>query len=135
MQIHSGVSFLVIPETFAEAFLFLLLRKMTMSQNKIYVGSLSYDVTADDLQSYFGQYGDIEEAKLIMDRETGRSKGFAFITYATQDAAQVAVSKANGVDLQGRKIRVNIARENMGGGGDRRRDVGNSGRSSRGSRF
>ena len=104
-----------------------------MSQNKIYVGSLSYDVTADDLQSYFGQYGDIEEAKLIMDRETGRSKGFAFITYATQDAAQAAVSKANGVDLQGRKIRVNIARENMGG--DRRRDMGNSGRSSRGSRF
>ena len=101
-----------------------------MSQNKIYVGSLSYNVTADELQSFFGQYGDIEEAKLIMDRETGRSKGFAFITYATQDAAQAAVSKANGVDLQGRKIRVNIAQDR---GSDRRRDGGI--RSSRGGRF
>ncbi|MBW5802848.1 RNA-binding protein [Coxiella endosymbiont of Ornithodoros amblus] len=110
-------------------FYFYFLRKMTMSQNKIYVGSLSYDVTANELQTFFSQYGEIEEAKLIMDRETGRSKGFAFITYGTQDAAQEAVSKANGIDLQGRKIRVNIARENTG---DRRRDGGSSGRSGRG---
>ncbi|WP_259430881.1 RNA-binding protein [Coxiella burnetii] len=113
-------------------FYFYFLRKMTMSQNKIYVGSLSYDVTADELQSFFGQYGEIEEAKLIMDRETGRSKGFAFITYGTQDAAQEAVSKANGIDLQGRKIRVNIARENTG---DRRRDGGSGGWGGRGGRF
>ena len=104
-----------------------------MSQNKVYVGSLSYDVTADDLQSFFGQYGDIEETRLITDRETGRSKGFAFITYANQNGAQAALV-ANGVELQGRKIRVNIARDNNGNGGGRRRE-GNSGSGARRTRF
>ena len=94
-----------------------------MSQNKIYVGSLSYDVTADELESFFGQYGDIEEAKLIIDRETGRSKGFAFITFANQKAAQASLA-ADGTELQGRRIRVNIARDD-----NRRRGGGGGGRS------
>lgn len=94
-----------------------------MSQNKVYVGSLSYDVTADDLQSFFRQYGDIEETRLITDRETGQSKGFAFITYTNQNGAQAALV-ANGVELQGRKIRVNIARDNNNNGSGRRREWG-----------
>ncbi|MFW0085914.1 MAG: RNA recognition motif domain-containing protein [Coxiella-like endosymbiont] len=89
-----------------------------MSQNKIYVGSLSYDVTAKDLQSFFGQYGDIEDARVIMDRDTGKSKGFAFVTFANQNAAQAALL-ADGTEMQGRKIRVNIARDNPVGGGGR----------------
>lgn len=101
-----------------------------MSQNKVYVGSLSYDVTTDDLQSFFGQYGDIEETRLITDRETGRSKGFAFITYTNQNGAQAALV-ANGLELQGRKIRVNIARDNNSDGGRRREGFGGSGGSRR----
>lgn len=101
-----------------------------MSQNKVYVGSLSYDVTTDDLQSFFGQYGDIEETRLITDRETGRSKGFAFITYTNQNGAQAALV-ANGLELQGRKIRVNIARDNNSDGGRRRESFGGSGGSRR----
>ena len=91
-----------------------------MSQSKIYVGSLSYDVTSDDLESFFGQYGEIQEAKLIMDRETGRSKGFAFITFVDQQSAQDSLA-ADGTELQGRKIRVNIARD------DNRRRSGGAG--------
>ncbi|WP_406566707.1 RNA recognition motif domain-containing protein [Coxiella endosymbiont of Dermacentor marginatus] len=101
-----------------------------MSQNKVYVGSLSYDVTTDDLQSFFGQYGDIEETRLITDRETGRSKGFAFITYTNQNGAQAALV-ANGLELQGRKIRVNIARDNNSDGGRRRESFSGSGGSRR----
>ena len=107
---------------------------MTMSQNKVYVGSLSYDVTTDDLQSFFGQYGDIEETRLITDRETGRSKGFAFITYTSQNGAQAALV-ANGIELQGRKIRVNIARDNNNSNGGRRREGIGSGGGSRRARF
>lgn len=94
-----------------------------MSNSKIYVGSLAYEVTSDDLQDYFSQYGNIAEVKLIIDRETNRSKGFAFITYADQQAAQSALA-ADGDELQGRKIRVNMAREDnngrRGGNGNRR---------------
>ncbi|QHG92590.1 RNA-binding protein [Coxiella endosymbiont of Amblyomma sculptum] len=98
-----------------------------MNQSKVYVGSLSYDVTTDDLQSFFGQYGDIEETRLITDRETGRSKGFAFITYTNQSGAQAALV-ANGIELQGRKIRVNIARDNnSGNSSNRRRESGGIG--------
>ena len=107
---------------------------MTMSQNKVYVGSLSYDMTTDELQSFFGQYGDIEETRLITDRETGRSKGFAFITYTNQNGAQAALV-ANGIELQGRKIRVNIARDNNSNGGGRRREGMSSGGGSRRTRF
>ena len=99
-----------------------------MSNSKIYVGSLSYDTTSEDLQDYFGKYGDIAEVKLIIDRETNRSKGFAFITYSDQQAAEAALA-ANGDELQGRKIRVNAAKEDTGGGG--RRGGGGGGRGGR----
>ncbi|QTS83959.1 RNA recognition motif domain-containing protein [Coxiella endosymbiont of Amblyomma nuttalli] len=100
-----------------------------MSQNKIYVGSLSYDVTAGDLQSFFGQYGDIEDARVIMDRDTGKSKGFAFITFANHNAAQAALL-ADGTEMQGRKIRVNIARDNPSSSGRGGRGRNGGGRSS-----
>lgn len=92
-----------------------------MNQNKIYVGNLSYDTTTEDLESFFSQYGEFEDVKLITDRETGRSKGFAFITFANQSDAQSSLA-SDGSEFKGRKIRVNMAREDdrKRGGGDSR---------------
>ncbi len=89
-----------------------------MSQNKVYVGNLSYDVSSADLEQFFSQYGEITESKLITDRDTGRSKGFAFITFATDAAAQASLA-ADGQEQNGRKLRVNLARDEQrrGGGG------------------
>jgi cold-inducible RNA-binding protein len=91
-----------------------------MSESKIYVGNLSYQTSEDQLRDFFAQYGSIEDLKLIIDFQTGRSKGFAFITFASDEDAKKAL-EANGTDLDGRSIVVNAARENKGGsGGDRR---------------
>lgn len=81
-----------------------------MNQNKIYVGNLSFDSTTADLESLFSQFGEFEDVKLITDRETGRSKGFAFITFTTDKDAQASLV-LNNTEFKGRKIRVNIARE------------------------
>lgn len=90
-----------------------------MSNSKIYVGSLSYDASSEDLQDFFGKFGEIADVKLIIDREKNRSKGFAFITFADQSGAQAALA-ADGEEMMGRKIRVNLAREdNDRAGGDR----------------
>ena len=94
-----------------------------MQQNKLYVGNLSYSIEEADLEKEFSSYGEIEDVKLIRDRESGRSKGFAFITFATQHAAESAL-ELNGKDLAGRGMRVNIATDkpprsgkgNRGGG-------------------
>lgn len=86
-----------------------------MQQNKLYVGNLAYSVDDDQLRDLFSQYGEIQELALIMDRDTGRSKGFAFITFATQQAAELALSQ-NGNDLGGRPLKVNIATERKPGG-------------------
>lgn len=86
-----------------------------MNENKIYVGNLSYSVSEDDLKQHFDQYGPIGEVKLIIDRDTNRSKGFAFITFDSKDAADAALA-ANGCDLQGRAMKVNVARDNNRGG-------------------
>lgn len=90
-----------------------------MNQAKIYVGNLSYNTTEDQLRDFFGQYGNISDCKLISDFQTGRSKGFGFITYASDAEGEKAL-EANGADLDGRKLRVNTAKENGGGGGARR---------------
>jgi RNA recognition motif-containing protein len=84
--------------------------------NKIYVGNLPYNVTGQDLEAKFRQYGDIEEAIVIKDRETGRSKGFGFVTFSSPGAATAAI-EANGEDMEGRKIKVNLAQERTGGSG------------------
>ena len=93
--------------------------------NKIYVGNLSYETTEDGLRSHFMQYGNIDDLKLIMDRETGRSKGFGFITFDSDESGKSALD-SNGTDIDGRQIRVNTAQEGGGSGG--RRPGGNGGR-------
>lgn len=86
-----------------------------MAETKIYVGNLSYDVTSDDLANHFAQYGEIEEVKLIMDRDTGRSKGFAFIKFKDDGASNKALAE-DGKDFKGRSFKVSIARAATGGG-------------------
>ena len=88
-----------------------------MSKN-LYVGNLAYGVTSDDLQDAFGQYGTVTSAQVVMDRETGRSRGFGFVEMS--DGADAAIDALNGADLKGRNINVNEARpreERRGGGG------------------
>ena len=114
------------------------LRKVTVSRtvkhhmsNKLFVGNLSFNTTENDLQEAFAAHGQVVEANLMMDRMTGRSRGFAFITYSTPEEAQKAIAAMNGAQLDGRALTVNIARPKEerppgGGGRDRgpRRDFG-----------
>jgi cold-inducible RNA-binding protein len=85
-----------------------------MAQNKLYVGNFPYSVDESQLRALFSTYGDITDLALIMDRETGRPKGFAFITFASQQAAENAL-ELNGRDLNGRPLKVNMAMEREGG--------------------
>ena len=78
--------------------------------NKVYVGNLSYSTTEDGLKEEFESCGDITEVKLITDRETGRSKGFAFVTFGSDEAFEAGLAK-NGQDLDGRPLRVNKAED------------------------
>lgn len=87
-----------------------------MPQNKLYVGNFPYSVTETELRSLFSSYGQINELAMIMDRETGRPKGFAFITFATQQSAEKAL-EMNGRDVGGRPLKVNVAMEREGGRG------------------
>ena len=86
---------------------------------KLYVGNLTYEVTASELEALFGQHGTVESAQVIADRDTGRSKGFAFVEMKTDQEAQAAIAALNGKDLNGRPLTVNEAkpREDRGGGG------------------
>lgn len=79
-------------------------------QNKLYVGNLGFDVTENDLQDLFAQHGAVTEVNLMLDRSTGRSRGFAFVTMATDEAAQAAIKALNGQELRGRALAVNVAR-------------------------
>jgi RNA recognition motif-containing protein len=93
--------------------------------NKLYVGNLSYNVRDDDLQQAFAQYGTVSSAKVMMDRDTGRSKGFGFVEMGSDPEAQAAINGMNGQALDGRAIVVNEARPReerpggFGGGGSR----------------
>ena len=78
--------------------------------NKLYVGNLAYSVRDDDLQQAFGEFGSVTSAKVMMDRDTGRSKGFGFVEMGTDAEAQAAVEGMNGQSLAGRAIVVNEAR-------------------------
>ena len=86
---------------------------------KLYVGNLSFRVSSEDLQEYFGAAGPVESANVVYDRETGRSRGFGFVEMASDDAATAAIAQFNGQDYDGRNIVVNEARprEDRGGGG------------------
>jgi RNA recognition motif-containing protein len=84
---------------------------------KLYVGNLPYGTTDGDLQEMFGEFGAVDSAQVIMDRETGRSKGFAFVEMANDQAAQAAINALNGKDLDGRALTVNEARPREDRGG------------------
>jgi RNA recognition motif-containing protein len=77
--------------------------------NKVFVGNLGWDTTQEDLQSAFSQYGQLTDVKLVTDRDTGNSRGFAFVTYANSEAAESAIQQMDGQELDGREIRVNIS--------------------------
>jgi len=76
---------------------------------KLYVGNLSYQTSEDGLRDYFSGFGTVESVKIISDRNTGNSKGFGFIEMTNDDEALAAISKANGQDYDGRKLKVNEA--------------------------
>jgi len=89
---------------------------------KLYVGNLTYAVTDSDLQSMFEPHGAVQSAQVIMDRDTGRSKGFGFVEMGNDQEAQAAIAGLNGKDVNGRALTVNEARpreERSGGGRDR----------------
>uniref|UniRef100_A0A7C2K2Q0 RNA-binding protein n=1 Tax=Schlesneria paludicola TaxID=360056 RepID=A0A7C2K2Q0_9PLAN len=90
-----------------------------MSKN-LYVGNLPFSTTADELREAFGEYGTVTSASVVMDRETGRSRGFGFVEMS--DGAEAAIAALNGTLFQGRSLTVNEARprEDRGGGGGRR---------------
>ncbi|MBE0642477.1 MAG: RNA-binding protein [Bacteroidetes bacterium] len=76
----------------------------------LYVGNLSYQMTDDDLHNAFAAYGEVSSAKIIMDRDTGRSKGFGFVEMPDDAEAEEAIKALDGADLGGRNIKVNQAR-------------------------
>ena len=105
---------------------------------KLFVGGLSWGTTDDGLHGAFSQFGEIVEAKVITDRETGRSRGFGFVTFANDDGATKAISEMDGTELDGRTIKVNEAEDKPartgggGGGGGRGGYGGGGGRGGRG---
>lgn len=87
--------------------------------NRLYVGNLSFNSTADSVRECFASIGTVTDVHVVMDRETGRSRGFAFVTMGSDAEAQKAIAETNGAMLDGRPLRVNEAeeRQNRGGGG------------------
>ncbi len=86
---------------------------------KVFVGGLSWDATDDDLKQLFGECGTVSDGVILQDRETGRSRGFGFVTFASDDEAKAAIEKFHDFEFMGRKLTVNEARprEDRGGGG------------------
>jgi RNA recognition motif-containing protein len=83
---------------------------------KIYVGNLSFDTNEETLRNAFAAHGNVEDVAVVMDRDTGRPRGFGFVTMPDNDARE-AISALNGKDLEGRTLNVNEARAKTGGGG------------------
>ena len=96
---------------------------------KLYVGNLAFQTTSQDLQEMFAQAGTVESASVVEDRETGRSRGFAFVEMSTKEEATAAIDQFNGKELGGRALKVNEAkpRENRSGGGGGRGGFGGGG--------
>ncbi len=80
-----------------------------MSAN-IYVGNLSFDTSTDRLESLFAEYGEVADAQVITDRDTGRSRGFGFVEMENAEAANKAISSLNGQEVDGRQLKVNVAK-------------------------
>jgi RNA recognition motif-containing protein len=97
-----------------------------MNQNRLFVGNLSYQTQENDLQDYFATIGVVTSVNLMLDKMTGKSRGFAFVEYASPEEATKAVEQFHGKEFQGRQLTVNIARPReeraprFSGGGDRR---------------
>ena len=101
------------------------LQNITNMSNKLFVGNLSFNTTENDLQDAFAAHGTVVEANLMMDRMSGRPRGFGFVTMSTAEEAQKAIDALNGASVDGRNLTVNIAkpreeRSGGGGGGGRR---------------
>lgn len=99
---------------------------------KLYVGNLPFNTDDADLRDLFSQAGVCESSTVIIDRETGRSRGFGFVEMATSDEAQQAIAQFDGQEFQGRTLKVNEAREREGGGGGFGGGGGGRGRGGRG---
>ncbi|MGM0440398.1 MAG: RNA recognition motif domain-containing protein [Chlamydiota bacterium] len=99
---------------------------------KLFVGNLAYTISSEDLQSIFEKHGDVMDAKVIEDRDTGRSKGFGFVEMSSQEEAREAIEALNEQEFNGRKLVVNEAHEKRDNGGQRR--GGGGGFSNRGGR-
>ena len=100
--------------------------------NKMFVGNLSFNTTENDLQDAFAAHGTVTEVNLMMDRATGRPRGFGFVTMSTAEEAQAAIAALNGKQMDGRDLTVNIAKPREerpagGGGGGGRREYGGGG--------
>ena len=99
--------------------------------NKLFVGNLSFNTTENDLQDAFAAHGSVVETNLMMDKMSGRPRGFAFVTMSTAEEAQKAISALNGAQLDGRALTINVARPREerpgGGGGGGRRQYGGGG--------
>lgn len=101
--------------------------------NKLFVGNLSFNTTENDLQDAFAAHGTVLEANLMVDRMSGRPRGFGFVTMSTDEEARKAIEALNGKDVDGRALTVNVARprearaEGGGGGGGRRSGGGGGG--------
>lgn len=99
--------------------------------NKLFVGNLSFNTTENDLNDAFAAFGSVTETNLMMDRTTGRPRGFGFVTMSSAEEAQKAIDGMNGKDMDGRALTVNVAKpreERSGGGGGGRREYGGGGR-------
>ena len=110
--------------------------------SRLYVGNLSFHTTTDTVRQHFSAVGEVSDAHVVTDRETGRSRGFGFVTMASADLAARAISELNGSVLDGRPLRVNEAEERQsrgggggGGGGGGFRGEGGGGRGGRGNRY
>lgn len=84
---------------------------------KLYVGNLAYGVSSSDLQKMFEEYGTVQSAQVIIDRDSGRSKGFGFVEMGSDQEAQAAIAALGGKEMDGRTLTVNEARPKEGGGG------------------
>ena len=99
---------------------------------KLYIGGLSYNVTKDELEKVFSEYGSVSDVIIVSDKYTGRSKGFGFVEMENSSEADKAVKELDGKSIQGRNIRVNEARPKTNrSGGDRDRGGGGGGRNHR----
>lgn len=105
------------------------MERYEMDNNRLYVGNLSWNTDEAGLESAFGAFGDVSDVKIITDRDTGRSRGFGFVTMKTDEEAEAAMGALNGSMLDGRALRVNVAeaRKPRSSGGGYSSDRGDRG--------